>query len=373
MNNSAAQHTLPGICLWLIVLIGLTSLAWYGILDSYSSEVLNTSIASWGSIYGSARGINALVSLLQSTEINIPFLTFTIGEVLDPVNDLIERFSDVVLIALGSLALQKILLVIVSDTLFNILLTIIAVATGIGLFLGSAQIQSALLRTFLVIAFLRYSLGLVVVANSWVDATFLDEADQQRHAAMERFQGELREIDTLTQKEREATQALADLETTEAPLARRLDEGQLKLHVLDTQIEEITKNIERLSNEAGGLCRLSDISPTCPEGVRIAKEALETLEDERSELSDRVDVLEDSLEKLRKQRECLEKRQQGGSCSFWVSLPEVPDIDVLRQKLEKIDASLGHFAENCIDLLVSLLLKTVAIPLLFIYLLFNYY
>jgi hypothetical protein len=174
MNTSVKQASARRY-LWLVVLISLPAISWWGVLDDFSSEHLNASISSAGLVYGTARGINALVSLLQGTEINVPFVTFSIGEVLDPVNDLIERFSDIILLALGSLALQKILLAVVSNTIFTVLLSFVALCTGLSLFLGGRKLQSALLRSFLVIAFFRFSLGLVVLANSWVDSTFLDE------------------------------------------------------------------------------------------------------------------------------------------------------------------------------------------------------
>lgn len=99
MNIPIHKQTSPWRYFWLIALIGLPALGWWGILDEFSSKDINASISSAGLIYGTARGINALVSLLQGTEFSIPFLTFSIGEVLDPVNDLIERFSGIILIA----------------------------------------------------------------------------------------------------------------------------------------------------------------------------------------------------------------------------------------------------------------------------------
>src|SRR5690606_10402997 len=210
----------------------------------------------------------------QGTELNVPFLTFSIGEVLDPVNDLIERFSDIILLALGSLALQKILLAVVSHTMFNILLSIVAICTGLSLFLGSPKLLSALLRAFLVIAFFRFSLGLVVLANSWVDSTFLDAADQQRHVAMEKFQGELRQIDTLSNRGAEAQKQLALLTTERAALVRDRSAAASRLRTLDTQVSTAESNFETLRSQAGVLCKLSDIFGTCPENVKQAKKEL---------------------------------------------------------------------------------------------------
>ena len=89
--------TLPAVrtAHWLGLLfgIGLTGLAWAGGLDRLSQDYVSASLVDAGIIYGTARGINALVSALQGTELDMWLVTFSIGELLDPVNDVIERFS----------------------------------------------------------------------------------------------------------------------------------------------------------------------------------------------------------------------------------------------------------------------------------------
>lgn len=65
-------------------------------------------------VYALARGLNAVISVAQGTELSIePMgvgLTLTPGQILDPLNDLIEQFSTVLLLASASLGIQKILL-----------------------------------------------------------------------------------------------------------------------------------------------------------------------------------------------------------------------------------------------------------------------
>jgi hypothetical protein len=366
MNIPAKQHSSPWRYLWLIALMGLPALGWYGVLDQYSAERINSSISSAGLIYGTARGINALVSLLQGTELNVLLVTFSIGEVLDPVNDLIERFSDIVLLALGSLALQKILLAVVSATMFNILLSLAAVGTGLTLFFGSPKLLSTMLRTFLAITFFRFSLGLVVLANSWVDATFLDEADQQRHVAMEKFQGELREVDALTQNNRALKAQIADVQQSISGNEKIYRDRKNALTGIDSQIKTEMEALNGLIREAGGLCRFSHVLGNCPDAARQAKFRLKNTENKRTALTDALDALHDEMDNQREEIACLKKKQQGESCSFLDRFATIPDASVIREKLDALNADISDFSENIIDLLVSLLLKTIAIPLLFI-------
>lgn len=64
--------------------------------------------------YALARGLNGLISVAQGTEVAIEpagvGVTLAAGEVLDPLNDLVERFSWLILLAATSLGLQQILL-----------------------------------------------------------------------------------------------------------------------------------------------------------------------------------------------------------------------------------------------------------------------
>ena len=97
-------------------------------LDTLNSGILDKAFITGGVVYATARGIHAAVSVVQGTELDALVATITIGEILDPLNDLVERFSAVLLAALGSLALQKILLDIISSSRFSYLLVVIGMA-----------------------------------------------------------------------------------------------------------------------------------------------------------------------------------------------------------------------------------------------------
>jgi len=367
------QQPSPWRYLWLIAIIALPAIGWWGMLDEYSSKDINASISSAGLIYGTARGINALVSLLQGTELNIPFLTLSIGEVLDPVNDLIERFSDIIFLALGSLALQKILLAVVSEWMFNILLSVVAVFSGISIFLGNPKATSLLLRAFLVVAFFRFSLGLIVLANSWVDATFLDEADQQRRVAMENFKGELHQINGLS---KQAEEAAAAFNKTQAALSategKRKDEKRA-LQGLSSQIVRVEKQLRAAAEQAGTICGISIstpiLLPTCPENIHELREEIDRLESDRDTSEDTISEFDDAIAEHLENMACLDNRSRGEKCHFWEILHDVPNVKMLQVKLNDIENRVGDFAENTMNLLMSLLLKTVVIPLLFTYLL----
>ena len=77
--------------------------------------------------FGLAKGLNAVISLIQGTELSFAVgigLNLSVGEVLDPFNDMVERFSWVMLLSSVSLGIIKIILVLSSKIFLQISITI---------------------------------------------------------------------------------------------------------------------------------------------------------------------------------------------------------------------------------------------------------
>jgi hypothetical protein len=188
---------------WLIAGIALIGLAWTGSLDRVSQDYVGASLLDAGIIYATARGINALVSALQGTELDMWPVTFSIGELLDPINDVIERFSGVMTVAVASLVIQQLLLTVVSDVTFSVALTALGAGALIAWFVARSGGFPALFRLFLVAAFVRFSLALVLLANLWVDQVFLPDSSSPEHRVMQSFYGDLEEVDRTVRGEGE--------------------------------------------------------------------------------------------------------------------------------------------------------------------------
>jgi hypothetical protein len=189
---------------WALVigLVGLVGLSWAGSLDAIADKYVDDSLLDAGIIYATARGINALVSALQGTELDMWLVTFSVGELLDPVNDMIERFSGVMTWAVTALAIQKLLLIMVSDTVFSIALTALAAAAIAAFLLQYRQFSHWVLRGFLLVAFLRFSLALVVIGNLWVDHSFLPNSQDSEHQLMQDFYTDLEGVDNTIRGEK---------------------------------------------------------------------------------------------------------------------------------------------------------------------------
>ena len=119
-------------------------------------------------VFGSAKALNGVISLAQGTEINLPFIVIAIGEILDPINDLVEQFSLIMLASLVSIGIQKILLNFVSNDIFNLTLIISILIFNTLLFIkfkNHKNIRNIVLKTLIILLFLRFSIPMIGYLN----------------------------------------------------------------------------------------------------------------------------------------------------------------------------------------------------------------
>ena len=102
MNNKKFVVTL------LIVLCALGAVS--GQVDSLSKNYIENALKNALVTIVIARSLNGVISVAQGTEVALEpggiGVSFSVGEILDPINDMVERFSSVMLFAASSLGLQ---------------------------------------------------------------------------------------------------------------------------------------------------------------------------------------------------------------------------------------------------------------------------
>ena len=83
-------------------------------LDERAAIYVENTMARAAYTFAIVRGINGMISVIQGTEVAVSpagiGLNLSVGEVLDPINDLAERFSWVMLVSTASLGIQRILI-----------------------------------------------------------------------------------------------------------------------------------------------------------------------------------------------------------------------------------------------------------------------
>ncbi|AXH14001.1 hypothetical protein [Malaciobacter mytili] len=137
-------------------------------IDENAKKLVDDSFTQAIVVFGSAKALNAVISLAQGTQLDLPFVTVAIGEVLDPINDLVEQFSLIMLASMTSLGIQKILLNFVSNEIYNFVLIVLIIIFNLWLFKRfkkDEKLREIFFKTTFILLFLRFSIPLIGYIN----------------------------------------------------------------------------------------------------------------------------------------------------------------------------------------------------------------
>ena len=209
MNNKKFLVTL------LIVLCALGAVS--GQVDSLSKNYVENALKNALVIIVIARSLNGVISVAQGTEVALEpggiGVSFSVGEILDPINDMVERFSSVMLFAASSLGLQALVLNITAWWGVSLLLVMASAAYLATLWLpgpSSARYAAPSLHLLLVILFLRFSVPVLVIASNAITDMFLDEQRIEATAVLEATTAGIEEINQDAQPSPAGDQSIID-------------------------------------------------------------------------------------------------------------------------------------------------------------------
>ena len=137
-------------------------------IDDNAKKFVDDSFKQSVIVFGSAKALNAVISLAQGTQINLPFVTVAVGEILDPINDLVEQFSLVMLVSMVSLGIQKILLNFVTTDIYNYLLFTSIIIFNFWLFkrfTNDEKIRNLFFKITFILLFLRFAIPMMAYVN----------------------------------------------------------------------------------------------------------------------------------------------------------------------------------------------------------------
>ncbi|MFN2309447.1 MAG: hypothetical protein ABR553_06895 [Gammaproteobacteria bacterium] len=170
---------------WKLLISGLilllAGLAWRGDLDTLGHEYTQAGLTRALITFGVARGLNGVISVAQGTEVAIEpagvGVTLAPGQILDPLNDLVERFSWIMLASATSLGIQQMLLTIMAWPGLTLLLAGLLVATLALLWWPrpvSTGLRAAVYRSVLIALILRFTIPLIAIGNELLYDAFLE-------------------------------------------------------------------------------------------------------------------------------------------------------------------------------------------------------
>lgn len=166
---------------FILAMAAIVLCAWFVPLDTPASERVDAGLKRALASFATARALNAVISVAQGTELSAQPLGVGVnvapGQVLDPVNDMVEQFSNLMLAASVSFGVQKMLIGIGGYWLVSLLLTV-AVAVRTWLHFGGRPPPHWFTSVLVVLLLVRFAVPLTTLGSDWLFQKFL--ADDYR-------------------------------------------------------------------------------------------------------------------------------------------------------------------------------------------------
>lgn len=177
--KNTAKKSLIGIVLSIVLFF--SSGIQVPVLDSTADTYFKDSITKAGISYGVSRVINATVSVIKESSLELEpagiGLSLAIGQVVDPINDMVERLSNVLVMSITSLGVQELA--------YEISLTLVPSIVAVILFMLSLLVwfknervltlQRILLSVLIIASIARFCLPLSSMANVFLQKTFFED------------------------------------------------------------------------------------------------------------------------------------------------------------------------------------------------------
>jgi len=247
-NKPMRKHALVLILAALLAIISFSP--W---VDDLAAEEYEENFDRALIVFGLARGLNAVISVVQGTELSVQpagvGLNFAPGQIVDPVNDLIERFSWVMLASATSLGVQQIMLD-VSRWWGISLIVLLALGWCLWAYLKSPQTdfwRRFGLRFLYLSLLLRFAIPLMVLAEQAVFKVFVEDQYQQSTQQITQTQ---QELETMTE---ESADQEHDQQGFFSSVRRWLDQTADKVDVrkqlaeFQEKLAEVTEDLLRLT------------------------------------------------------------------------------------------------------------------------------
>jgi len=208
IKNSIHKAGTTKLFLALLFIVAIT-LNLSQVLDTSSKQHIDKAFNRALITFGIAKTLNGVISVAQGTEIAIQpagiGINLTPGQILDPVNDLVERFSLVMLASTTSLGIQKVFLTMSIWPNFSYLLVTFLTLGLILLFTNTkkyTQLRVFILRISLLLIVIRFAVPFSGLANEFIYQVFLENEYVSSTNTLETTAqeiGKLNEIDHYSQ------------------------------------------------------------------------------------------------------------------------------------------------------------------------------
>lgn len=222
--------------------------AWLPQLDVLATQQVDAGLKRALASFATARALNAVISVVQGTEVSVApggaGVVLTPGQVLYPVNDLVEKFSTLMLAASVSFGIQKVLIMIGGSWMVAALLTL-AVLARVLLYLRQLHSPPWLTSALVVLLMVRFAIPLVTLGSDALFQEFLVGDYQSSQQGIDSASGQIGKSESLGSVTTEANGDQGLVAKLKDWWSRNADLGT-RLEKLKQAAEQATDHIIRL-------------------------------------------------------------------------------------------------------------------------------
>jgi hypothetical protein len=178
------------ICLATAALLFISSGVRVPVLDTTTDTYFRQAITAAGLAYTTTRLVNASVSVVKESYLQLEpagvGLSLALGQALDPIDDMTERLSDVLVTAITSLGVQK-LAHAMGVSLAPQILAVLLLLLSLSVWLGHARIDALrrlLVRLALLVTIARFCLPMAALANGYLQEHYFTKEIETARAGL---------------------------------------------------------------------------------------------------------------------------------------------------------------------------------------------
>lgn len=170
-----------GLALLSAIVLFMGSGAKIPVFEANTDYYFQDAIKKAGLAYATCRIVNASVSILKESSLKLEpagiGVSLALGQALDPIDDMTERSSDVLVTAITSLGVQKLIYEISLAVAFPILSCVLALLAILIWFNNDIvhRFKHILTGLIILVAIIRITLPLSAMANTFIHAHFFDD------------------------------------------------------------------------------------------------------------------------------------------------------------------------------------------------------
>lgn len=230
----------------VVIVAVMVACAWLSPFDNKANEQVDAGLKRALATYATARILNGAISVLQGTEIAATpagvGMTFTPGQILDPLNDLVEQFSQVMLVAMVAFGVEKVLLTVGASWMISLTMSVVA-AVWATLYLRHMQWSRWLGRLLLVLLVARFAMPAALMGTDMVFQSFMASDYQESQALLHAVQGEASKLGSVSQ---DATDKQGFWDRFKSTTVDAFSEARSRLENLKIAAEKAVESVIKL-------------------------------------------------------------------------------------------------------------------------------